>query len=213
MQGLIRAARTHLQRVGRLQGCLPAYRRSRIIRCRAFSESASSEVELGDEDDDFGDYEIILPPDPPIWGVSHISPRSVPLKIHKPPYVKEMDKDLSSSGDADPYHGDPYYGTGRLDLGTESEARLREAALLASRTLALARELVEVTSFLLFRLSCIFRNMLGAIAKGWNNDEHHRHRFARVHYLAQRISISAALRGLSTLCLYQREQHRRSRHS
>ena len=37
--------------------------------------------------EDFGDYEIILPPDPPIFGTLHITPRSVPKHILRPPYA------------------------------------------------------------------------------------------------------------------------------
>ena len=40
---------------------------------------------------DFGDYDIILPPEPYVWGVSHIHPRPVPDGIARPTYALRGD--------------------------------------------------------------------------------------------------------------------------
>jgi hypothetical protein len=38
-------------------------------------------------EEDFGNYQIILPQEPYIWGTSHIVPRPVPPHIQKPLYA------------------------------------------------------------------------------------------------------------------------------
>lgn len=91
-------------------------------------------------DDDFGDYSIILPEEPFVFGVSHIRPRTVPSGIVRPPYaipgrVKKEN---------DPKHGDPYEGDGIIQLGGEDERRLRNAAKLAKKVRDYAGTLVKV---------------------------------------------------------------------
>ena len=125
-----------------------------------------------DDLEDFGDYEIILPPEPPIFGTSHITPRSVPEHILRPPYAREATKEPQNpclngkhsregqSGGSmlpkerssprtgedglDPFYTDPYEGDGRIEPGSSDEARLREAGSLARTVLARANELIEV---------------------------------------------------------------------
>jgi methionyl aminopeptidase len=117
---------------------------------------------------DFGDYEIILPPEPPLFGTSHFTPRSAPKHILKPPYARSDEtrkpwpdsrtridgSTLSDVGSArrvrenedDPFYTDPYEGDGKIMLGSADETSLREAGSLARTVLAHARELVEVCS-------------------------------------------------------------------
>ncbi|EJD01707.1 methionyl aminopeptidase [Fomitiporia mediterranea MF3/22] len=93
-----------------------------------------------EEIDDHGDYEIILPPDPPVWGVRHIPIRHVSPHILRPSYAQEG----KIVDESDRYHGDPYDGDGRIELGSKDEEQLRRASLLAKRTLVKASELVNV---------------------------------------------------------------------
>lgn len=107
----------------------------------------SREIE-GDDIDDTGIYEVVLPPDPPIYGVSHITPRNVPDAIPRPPYATRDRVErgiLSPSESADPFHGDPYSGDGRIILGGPDETRLRRAAAIAKQVLERAKTLVKVS--------------------------------------------------------------------
>ncbi|KIY49138.1 methionine aminopeptidase [Fistulina hepatica ATCC 64428] len=68
----------------------------------------------------FGSYSVILPPEPFVWGVSHIIPRSVPPGIPHPPYTQEGNE----CGRESPRGS-------QIKLGGREEARIREAAQLA----------------------------------------------------------------------------------
>lgn len=156
------------------------YRQSILnVRCAAQSYHAkryfwATSVRKNDDEDveieDPGLYEVILPPDPPIWGVSHIKPRTVPDSTPKPPYVArrrvgEGRLGNSSSGntaDADAtqailddekvisnFNHDPYTGDGRIKIGSEDEKRIRRAGSLAKRVLRMAGKLVRVSGLLL----------------------------------------------------------------
>ena len=87
-----------------------------------------------DDDFDFGDYSVILPPEPYIFGVSHIVPRSVTPNIVRPHYA------LPGSNDIETDKG----GDGKIVLGGEAEFRLREAAKLAKKVREYAGKLVKV---------------------------------------------------------------------
>ena len=87
-----------------------------------------------DDDFDFGDYSVILPPEPYIFGVSHIVPRSVPSNIVRPHYAL-----LGCSNDTETGKDD-----GKIALGGEAEFHLREAAKLAKKVREYARSLVKV---------------------------------------------------------------------
>jgi hypothetical protein len=81
----------------------------------------------------FGSYSVILPPEPFIFGVSHIPQRPVPSHIARPPYVTTS------------AHGQPVpSGDGRIQLGSPAEWRLRRAAQLAREVLEYAGTLVKV---------------------------------------------------------------------
>ncbi|KAF9004333.1 peptidase M24, structural domain-containing protein [Cyathus striatus] len=86
--------------------------------------------------DDFGAYSVILPEEPFVFGVDHISPRSVPAHIKKPKYA---DKKLDSTGE----YGGPT-PEARISLGGEDESGIREAARLARDVREYAGSLVKV---------------------------------------------------------------------
>lgn len=92
-----------------------------------------------------GDYSVVLPKEPFVWGVSHIIPRPVPIHIRRPPYIKG---DRPTVNDLN--HREVYEGDGRVALGSPEEMSLRKAALLARDALNYASALVKVaTSFIL----------------------------------------------------------------
>lgn len=86
------------------------------------------------EDEFFGIYSVILPPEPFVFGVSHISQRPVPPHIPRPPYVTPSSGGGTTSTSED----------GRIQLGSSGERRLRSAARLARNVLKYAGTLVKV---------------------------------------------------------------------
>ncbi|KAI0068523.1 Creatinase/aminopeptidase [Artomyces pyxidatus] len=106
-------------------------------RRRCLSSSSKSPPQLffdeASQTYDFGDYSVILPPDPPVFGVSHIEQRNVPSRISRPPYARNG----LSSGSG------PSVGDGRIQLGSVAEERLRRSAKLAKRVLTYAGCLVK----------------------------------------------------------------------
>ncbi|CCM05542.1 uncharacterized protein FIBRA_07769 [Fibroporia radiculosa] len=105
-----------------------------LIRGRSVS-SSSAESHTEDEDYDFGYYDVILPHEPYVWGVSHIRPRTVPPHITRPSYALDGQNVPSNS------HS-PHLRL--LEPGGENEARLRSAAALASKVLRYAGSLVKI---------------------------------------------------------------------
>jgi methionyl aminopeptidase len=96
---------------------------------------------------DFGDYSVILPPEPFVFGVSHFKPRPVPPHIPKPPYA---DFSKIAENEADKYEGGGGLRGGkreRIALGGESEFRIREAAKLAKKVRVYAGSLAQVCVF------------------------------------------------------------------
>ena len=120
-----------------------------LIRSHAFSAWRHETVTNNDEDYDtsepetdadsecFGDYSVILPPEPFVFGVSHIPRRPVPSHIPRPPYLTSSTHHQStfSPGSSD---------DDRVRLGGSEERRLREAARLAREVLEYAGTLVKV---------------------------------------------------------------------
>lgn len=90
-----------------------------------------------------GDYSVVLPKEPFVWGVSHITPRPVPIHIPRPPYIKG-DRPILD----DPKHGELCDGDGRVVLGSPEEELLRKAALLARDALNYASTLAKVIASL-----------------------------------------------------------------
>ncbi|KAG2360116.1 peptidase M24, structural domain-containing protein [Suillus spraguei] len=100
----------------------------------AFDSDESREV------DDFGTYSVILPEEPFVWGVSHITQRPVPSHIVRPKYAVQHDPSMPSS-EAD--HEQQYEGDGRVNLGSIGEKRIRAAATLAKNVRQYAGSLVQ----------------------------------------------------------------------
>ncbi|KXN89007.1 Methionine aminopeptidase 1D, chloroplastic/mitochondrial [Leucoagaricus sp. SymC.cos] len=96
--------------------------------------AAAEEEYLPDGVDDFGNYSVILPEEPFVFGVSHIKPRDVPGHIIKPPYVLNNGNETLE-------------GTNKpesiIELGGEAEVRLRGAAQLAMKVREFAGSLVR----------------------------------------------------------------------
>lgn len=86
---------------------------------------------------DFGNYEVILPEEPFVFGVSHIRPRAVPEHIPKPPYA------LKADGMPD---RTPRANLGKVKLGGEAESRIRKAAALAKKVREFAGNQVKVSA-------------------------------------------------------------------
>jgi methionyl aminopeptidase len=101
---------------------------------RYFSKPSIHRQQSTEDDFAFGDYSVILPDEPYIFGVSHIVPRSVPPNIVRPHYALLGYSDDSSTEK----------GGGKIVLGGEAEFRLREAAKLAKKVREYARKLVQV---------------------------------------------------------------------
>lgn len=85
--------------------------------------------------EDFGVYEVILPEEPFVFGVSHIAPRRVPEHITKPPYA------LTVGGVPDQT---PRRDSGKIKLGGEAEDKIRKAALLAKQVREFSATQVKV---------------------------------------------------------------------
>jgi hypothetical protein len=123
-----------------------------LTRSHAFSSQrhetpAIDDTKIGisepDADEDFGNYSVILPPEPFVFGVSHIPQRPVPSHIQRPPYLTSSAQDSlvlkGSSSD------------GRIPLGGFEEWRLRQAARLAREVLEYAGTLVKVKAGIVVR--------------------------------------------------------------
>jgi hypothetical protein len=89
-----------------------------------------------DADECFGNYSVILPPEPFVFGVSHIPQRPVPSHIPRPPYL--------TSSAQDPFAFNGSSNDGLIRLGGSEERRLRQAARLAREVLEYAGTLVKV---------------------------------------------------------------------
>jgi methionyl aminopeptidase len=88
------------------------------------------------EAEDFGNYSVVLPHEPFVFGVSHIPQRPVPPHIPRPPYL--------TSSAHNQFTFDEPSNDGRIRLDSSGERRLREAAKLAREVLEFAGTLVKV---------------------------------------------------------------------
>lgn len=95
--------------------------------------------------DGFGTYSVILPPEPFIFGVSHIPQRPVPSHIARPSYVTP-----SAHGQSNPCISS---SDGRIELDSPGEWRLRRAAQLAREVLEYAGSLVKVKANIVVSVS------------------------------------------------------------
>lgn len=94
---------------------------------------------VSDEEVSFGSYSVILPDEPFVWGVSHITPRAVPPSIGRPPYARILTDDESPE--------EPYGDDSRIRLGSEEEPRLRASARLARKVREFSKTIVRVGCF------------------------------------------------------------------
>lgn len=102
-------------------------------------------MHVSDEEASFGSYSVILPEEPLVWGVSHITPRPVPPSIGRPPYARTLagDKPTSNFSRSD-HPQEPYEDDSRIRLGSEEETKLRASARLARRVREFSGTLVRV---------------------------------------------------------------------
>lgn len=121
---MLRLARLASQLTTKLHG------NTRHLFTRRFSTEEGQ-----DRFEDLGNYTIIFPPDPVVWGVSHIKPRTVPPHILRPPYA------LPGGDVADP---PSHHISSKIKLGGEAEHKIREAGLLAKKVREFAGTQVKV---------------------------------------------------------------------
>jgi methionyl aminopeptidase len=81
------------------------------------------------------DYNVILPTEPFVFGVSHIQPRFVPEHIVRPPYARGIPVSAEEA---------PPQDSGKIELEGEAELKIREAALLAKKVREFAGTQVKV---------------------------------------------------------------------
>lgn len=122
-----------------VQQTLPKYRTSQVqLNVAQDSEDDGIELKL----EDHGEYDIIIPQDPIAQSSQRTPTRSVPEHILRPPYVEStqpkrmlslLNSFVTSSSGC------------RIPLGGQEEQKIRKAAHLAHRTLAMAGRLVEVS--------------------------------------------------------------------
>jgi hypothetical protein len=120
-----------------------ATRLLRLVRCPTARRLHPSHHEY----EDFGNYRVILPPEPFVWGTSHIQSRPVPREIRRPVYI------INGSKENDPDHGDPHEGDGLIPLGGHEERCLREAAILAKEVREHVRSIMRVRALCTFFLN------------------------------------------------------------
>ncbi|OAX42044.1 methionyl aminopeptidase [Rhizopogon vinicolor AM-OR11-026] len=105
-----------------------------------------STVSVNPEDlqevEDFGVYNVILPEEPFVWGVSHITLRPVPDHIVRPRYALQHDRSVSLAK-SETVHEEHYDGDGRIKLGSVEEKRVRAAATFARNVRNYAGSLVQ----------------------------------------------------------------------
>jgi hypothetical protein len=179
--------------------------RSGVVR------SASSTPGHHDEENDtsdlgaefFGTYSVILPPEPFIFGVSHIPRRPVPSHIARPSYVTPSYVTPSVHGQSDPCVPS---GDGRIQLDGPGEWRLRRAAQLAREVLDYAGTLVKVKA----TVASSFPNCAN-IQVGRHHHGCLGRRDSSIHRVPFSLSITSRVFWLPKIVLYQREQRRSSR--
>lgn len=145
----------------------------------------------------FGAYSVILPPEPFIFGVSHIPQRPVPSHITRPPYITP-----SAHGQPDPCVPS---GDGRIQLGSPGEWRLRRAAQLAREVLEYAGTLVKVKAGTVIFFIC------ADIHVGWLHHGCLGRRCSRIYRISFSLSVASRIFWFPKVMLYQREQRRSSR--
>ncbi|GBE80240.1 Methionine aminopeptidase 1 [Sparassis crispa] len=91
---------------------------------------------------DFGSYDVILPPEPFVWGVAHIKPRCVPEDIRRPRYALSFDS-ASTLGFGEDTSTGPQHVRDKL-IALQDEETVRRVGRLAKEVLLYAGSLVQV---------------------------------------------------------------------
>ncbi|KAF9474342.1 methionyl aminopeptidase [Pholiota conissans] len=126
---------TNLKWMPEKMGHIAANRVARLHPPTTQRFSTSTKEEEEENFVDFGNYEVILPEEPFVFGVSHIQQREVPPQIVRPPYA------LTADGIPDRA---PRPNSGKIKLGGDAEFHIREAAALAKKVREFAETQVEV---------------------------------------------------------------------
>jgi methionyl aminopeptidase len=90
------------------------------------------------------EYEVILPPEPYVFGVEHIQRRIVPQHIKRPPYVRVGSHPEHDSAKLGMDDSEKYEGNGRVQLGSMDEEGVRHAGKLAAQVRNLAEQIIRV---------------------------------------------------------------------
>lgn len=101
----------------------------------AQARNSQSIRRFSEERENFGTYNVILPPEPFVFGVDHIQPRVVPDHIVRPPYARDNSAAIVDI---------PIQDSGKIKLGGEAELKIRKAALLAKEVREFVSTLVKV---------------------------------------------------------------------
>ena len=110
--------------------------------------------------EDFGEYSIIFPLDPVVWGVSHIKPRTLPPHIVRPPYA------FPGRDGVDPPSNQ---GSSKIKLGGEEEHKIREVGLLAKKVREFAGAQVKVCKAIYYK-----ERFLSTVLLAWYYNKFHR---------------------------------------
>jgi hypothetical protein len=151
--------------------------------------------------EDFGYYDVILPPEPYVWGVSHIIPRTVPPSILKPHYALGLD---AKSGKTRGHSG----AETLLPLGGDEERRIRCAASLAKKVLEYAGTLVRVC---MSRVQISPRLIFGRTGRRYH--KFHRRCHSRIYHLPFCLPVPSTLSRFPPIMLHKRQQHHCTRDS
>lgn len=104
-----------------------------LFKGSPYRNFATTEQEV----EDFGNYSIILPEEPFVFGTEHISQRIVPSHIPRPAYANRPGGAVSTQT--------PTKDSGKIRLGSEEEVGLRAAAKLARQVREFASSLAKVS--------------------------------------------------------------------
>jgi methionyl aminopeptidase len=168
-----------------------------IRQCWDYSRylSRSSLTKQQWSQDDFevgiGTYSVILPSEPYVYGVEHITPRRVPPNIVRPHY--------SSTGIPDDAEYYPKVeDDGKIVLGGEAERRLRAAARLAKKVREYAGNFVKVCH----ESACLLVYTVFFCWQGWHYNKQHRRADTQLHHLTFCLPVSSSISCLPSFVLY-----------
>ena len=161
-----------------------------------------------DEEASFGIYNVILPEEPFVWGVSHITLRTVPSSIERPQYARMHPNDRPTSSPRSGRSQGLFKDSNRIRLGSEEETKLRASAKLARNVREFAGTLV--------RVSVVFKGRLMdsmVTRAAWGDHQRHRRSDSRFHHRPWCLPVSSTLLGVPAVVLHERQQRRRARHT